>query len=134
MGVTNRGWSCGAGIRTVNPYNFSFEGKKFFGIAEEGYARSKLRYWPLLQPHLASAFRPCVEYTKDKNVRIRLILSPRTPPVLGQGAQIRDLHHNTRVRIREEGWCGHVRIQEGQPETPPAAGSVIIAATERHLV
>ena len=32
------------GRPTLYPYNFSSEGKKLFGIADEGYARSKLRY------------------------------------------------------------------------------------------
>ena len=36
--------SCGARTRALYPYNFSFEGKKLSGIADEGYARSKLRY------------------------------------------------------------------------------------------
>lgn len=38
------------------------------------------------------------------DVRIRLVLGRRTPPILTQRAQIRDLHYNARVRIREERW------------------------------
>jgi len=66
--------------------------------------------------------------------RIRPILSPRTPPSLTQRTQIRNLHHNARVLIREERRYARVRIQQGQLETPPAAGPVVVAAAERHLV
>ena len=69
----------------------------------------------------------------NKDVRIRLIFSPRTPPILTQRTQIRNLHHNTRMCVREERRCSCVRIQQGQLEAPPAAGSVIIAAPECHL-
>ena len=69
-----------------------------------------------------------------KDVRILPALSSRTPPSRAQRAQIRDLHHNARFCIREEWWSARVRVQEGQFETPPAAGSVVVAAPERHLV
>jgi len=32
--------------KSLYPYNFSSDGKKSSGIEDEGYARSKLRYWP----------------------------------------------------------------------------------------
>ena len=40
---------------------------------------------------------------EGEDVRIRLILGPRTPPVLTQRAQIRDLYNDAGVGIREEG-------------------------------
>ena len=70
----------------------------------------------------------------DEDIRIRLIFSPRTPPVYAQRAQVRNLHNDARMCVREERGCARVRIQQGQLETPPTGGSVIIAAPERHLV
>jgi len=37
------------------------------------------------------------------------------------------------MHVREERRCSCVRIQQGQLEAPPAAGSVIITASECHL-
>ena len=139
--------SCGARTRALYPYSFSFEGKKLFGIADEGYARSKLRYWPLLKAHPSSAVRLGIrcnpngskkgkekDRAADRDVRVRLVLSPGTPPILAQWTQIRNLHHDARMGIWEERRSTRVRIQQGQPETPPTGGSVIAIASERHLV
>lgn len=70
----------------------------------------------------------------NEDVRIRLSFSPRTPSTLTQRAQIRNLHYNPGMRVREERRRPRVRIQQGQIETPPAARSVAIAAAECHLI
>lgn len=70
----------------------------------------------------------------DGDLRIRLILSPRTPSVLAQRAQIRNFHHNVRMRARKKRRRADIRIQQRQPKTPPTAGTVAIVASERHLV